>query len=82
MSPLLFLLTLLILLAISVAGWMFFVVDAFRTHAFWVGLVCLCSPFWIYYGLVQYNGKLKWWILGAAVGAQVISGALVQTYGS
>jgi hypothetical protein len=67
---------------IFVAGWMFFVVDAFRTQPLWVGLVCLCTPIWIYYGLVQYDGKLKWWILGAAAGAQVVSGALVQTYGS
>ena len=71
----------LTLQVIFVAGWMFFVVHAFRAQAFWVGLACLFTPFWIYYGLVQYDGKLKWWILGAATGAEVVSGALVQTYG-
>lgn len=75
-------LLILALQLIVIAGWLFLVVDAFRTHEVWVGLVCLCTPFWIYYGLVEYDGKFKWWILGTAVGAEVISGALINTYGN
>jgi hypothetical protein len=76
------LMLILVLQLIAIAGWMFFVIDAFRTHETWVGFACLCTPFWIYYGLVEYDGMLKWWVLSCAVGAEVVSGAIINTYGN
>jgi len=67
----------LLLQVVFLAGWLFFVVDAFRFQPVWVGFCCLCTPFWIYYGFAEYDGRFKWPILGASVGAQVISGGLV-----
>ncbi len=67
---------------IAVAGWIFFVVDAFRTCEWWIGTLCLCTPFWLYYAIFLYEGAVKWWVVGLVVGAEVITGGIVQTYGS